>query len=93
MVVYGTTSKLATKIAVGLISHESADPVMIRWYSETDIRNNTEIMEEIFEYISNQDDIRSIVMTDKIIGCPHEEGVDYEIGESCQQCPYWEEAG
>lgn len=90
IVLYGPTNKLATKIAVGIMSHASADPVMMRWYSETDIRKNAKIMEEVFVYISNQDDIRSIVMTDNILGCPHEEGIDYEISKSCPQCPYWE---
>jgi hypothetical protein len=23
------------------------------------------------------------------IGCPHEEGKDYPLGENCPQCPYW----
>src|SRR5712692_4405008 len=26
---------------------------------------------------------------DGIIGCPHEEGIDYPEGKSCPQCPYW----
>ena len=32
---------------------------------------------------------RSTVVTDGIIGCPHEEGSDYPEGASCPQCPYW----
>ena|SRR3990167_237493 len=87
---YGPTNKLATKIAVGLISHQSADPVMMRWYAETDIRKHTQILKEVFDYISKQNDILSIAMTEKIIGCPHEEGIDYEAGKPCPQCPYWE---
>jgi hypothetical protein len=31
----------------------------------------------------------SVVMTDRIIGCPHEEGIDYPDGEVCPQCPFW----
>jgi hypothetical protein len=31
---------------------------------------------------------KSVVMTDRIIGCPHEEGIDYE-GETCPACPFW----
>src|SRR4051812_9319014 len=29
-----------------------------------------------------------VVMTDRIIGCPHEEGIDYE-GTTCPTCPFW----
>jgi len=31
---------------------------------------------------------RSIVMPDRIIGRPHEEGVDYD-GAICPHCPFW----
>jgi hypothetical protein len=27
---------------------------------------------------------------DRIIGCPHEEGIDYPEGTSCPECLYWE---
>jgi hypothetical protein len=33
--------------------------------------------------------VKSVVMTDGIIGCPHEEGIDYPEGTSCPKCPYW----
>jgi hypothetical protein len=32
--------------------------------------------------------VKSVVMTDGIIGCPHEEGVDYQ-GPTCPHCPFW----
>jgi hypothetical protein len=28
-------------------------------------------------------------MTQEIIGCPHEEGIDYPEKEDCPQCPFW----
>jgi len=28
-------------------------------------------------------------MTDGIIGCPHQEGIDYPDGEVCQECTFW----
>ena len=30
-------------------------------------------------------------MTDRIIGCPHEEGIDYADGTVCPMCPYWQD--
>jgi hypothetical protein len=33
--------------------------------------------------------VKSMVMTDGIIGCPHEDGIDYPEGTSCPKCPYW----
>ena len=31
---------------------------------------------------------KSVIMTDRIIGCPHEAGVDYDEGQSCSRCPF-----
>jgi hypothetical protein len=33
--------------------------------------------------------IKDTVSHDRIIGCPHEEGIDYPIGRTCPQCPFW----
>jgi hypothetical protein len=33
------------------------------------------------------EEARSVVMTDRIIGCPHEEGTD--DGSTCPFCPFW----
>ena len=85
---YGPTNKLATKVAVGIIIHENADPIMARWQSETDVRNHPKIMDEILKIIQDNE-VSSVIMLNKIIGCPHEEGIDYPDGESCQECPYW----
>ena len=32
---------------------------------------------------------RTVVAADRIIGCPHEESVDYPEGEWCPECPFW----
>ena len=49
-----------------------------RWLSEgTDIHNDAGVAEEVLAF-TDATGARSIVMTDRIIGCPHEEGIDYE---------------
>lgn len=32
---------------------------------------------------------RTVVVADRIIGCPHEEGIDYPEGQTCPDCPFW----
>jgi hypothetical protein len=32
--------------------------------------------------------VRSVAMVDRIIGYPHEEGIDYQ-GPTCPLCPFW----
>ncbi len=36
-----------------------------------------------------ENEATSVGMTKDIIGCPHEEGIDYPEGESCPTCRYW----
>src|SRR5215212_933003 len=43
--------------------------------------------EEVVAYMDGFG-VRSVAMVDRIIGCPHEEGIDYQ-GPTCPLCPYW----
>jgi hypothetical protein len=54
-----------------------------------DVRGNPEIAREILGFIEENQAL-SVVMTDGIIGCPHQEGIDYE-GEWCPDpaCEFW----
>jgi hypothetical protein len=86
---YGPDDTRATKLTVGVVPAEHADVTDLRrWFSEeTDIRNDAGIAEEVLAFIDAAG-ARSIVMTDRIIGCPHEQGIDYE-GPTCPACPFW----
>jgi hypothetical protein len=88
---YGPNDKLATKVVVSVILTESNDPdVLHRWFSEgdLDVCYDSAIGEQILAFLKPYAP-RSTVVTDGIIGCPHEEGTDYPEGASCPQCPYW----
>ena len=61
---------------------------MKKWFSTNDIRHETEIMNEIKKIFSEYK-VRSVVMAPKILGCPHEEGIDYPEGEYCPECLFW----
>jgi hypothetical protein len=87
---YGPTDEVATKVAVGIVRSEgaSADPLE-RWFSEHhDVRHDAELEAEVARFILSHE-VKSVVMTDGIIVCPHEEVIDYPEGTSCQKCPYW----
>jgi hypothetical protein len=87
---YGADDKVATKVSVGIVAGDDEPPVALeRWFSEKgDVRNDHLIMQQILEFIQNQRP-KSVVMTDRIIGCPHEEGKDYPEGEKCPRCTFW----
>jgi hypothetical protein len=79
------SADLATKIAVAIIPNEGSQPDLLgRWFSETtDIRHDSFIGEK------RRNQVRSVAIEDRILGCPHEEGIDYPEGKSCPQCPSW----
>lgn len=87
---YGPDDRVATKLTVAIVPAEDADATDLRrWLSKdlTDIREDIRVTEEVLAFITEAG-ARSVVMTDRIIGCPHEEGVDYE-GTTCPACPFW----
>ena len=87
---YGPDDEHATKVAVGIIPDEGAETsAMERWLAtEGDVRQDQNIALEITRFIQMHN-AKSVLMTDRIIGCPHEEGIDYPDGGVCAQCPFW----
>ena len=87
---YGPSDARASKVAVAIVMSEGAEPESLqRWFSEvSDVRADPQINEAVLHFLQ-QHGVKSVVMLDRIIGCPHEEGIDYPEGESCPQCPYW----
>ncbi|MGH8628365.1 MAG: hypothetical protein ACREYC_24900 [Gammaproteobacteria bacterium] len=87
---YGPNDQVATKVAVGIIAGEDQEPIaMERWFSEgADLRADHEVNERILLFIRSHG-AKSVVIADRIIGCPHEEGIDYPEGEKCPKCPSW----
>lgn len=87
---YGPDDQRATKAVIGIVSCEGGevDPLE-RWYSgSVDIRDDPATVQEMIAFVRRQG-ARSIVMMDRLLGCPHEEGIDYPLGETCPQCPFW----
>jgi hypothetical protein len=87
---YGPDDRQASKVSVGIILEEGGAVAFLeRWSNEKqDIRLDTETDEEILRFISKHG-AKSVVMPDRILGCPHEEGKDYPEGEKCPKCSYW----
>ena len=87
---YGPDNRRASKVAVGIASVPQSELTeMRRWFAEAgDARKDDKILTEITTFL-REHEVHSVAMTDKIIGCPHEEGIDYPDGEQCPVCPYW----
>jgi hypothetical protein len=87
---YGPDDTRASKVAVGIAASEGAQvEILERWFAEDrDIRKDPIIGRQIQELI-RQHGVKTVVVTEGIIGCPHEEGIDYPNGEVCPACPFW----
>jgi len=86
---YGPNDRQASKVTVGIILEDGGAVALLeRWSKEMqDIRKDPEANEENVQFISNHG-AKSLVMPDRILRCPHEEGKDYPEGEKCPKCSY-----
>ena len=88
---YGPNDRIASKIVVGIITREGASPAAMRTWiaTEGDIRYDETVLAEVLAFLE-QHDVRCLVTTDRILGCPHQEGIDYH-GEHCPDpaCAFW----
>lgn len=88
---YGPDDSFASKVVVGLFPSETDHEAHIlkKWLSSgKDVRQDEEIIHEILEFFKVQA-VHRVSMVSRIIGCPHEEGIDYPLGEGCPHCPFW----
>jgi len=87
---YGPDASRASKVAVGIIPFEGSEATELRrWLSDNgDLRRDSFVTNEILTFIKEHG-VMTVAMSPGIIGCPHEEGVDYPDGEVCLMCPYW----
>ena len=92
LTMYGPTRTRATKYVATIIPAPDAEPVALqRWFvSKGDIRKDKETENEIVAFFQAHQ-ARETVLSDRITGCPHEEGVDYPLGQVCPECPFWAE--
>jgi hypothetical protein len=77
VVYYGPDLSRATKVAVGIVPAEDAEPSEMRdWSVETgDVRKDLSVIGEMLEFIESQGTL-TIIISDGIMGCPHQEGID-----------------
>lgn len=85
---YGPDRSYASKVAVGIVpAADSPVETLERWFDRgLDVRIDREIGAQVQEFL-RRNSVRSVVVSDGIVGCPHEEGVDYPDGQECPQCP------
>ena len=87
---YGPDNQRASKLvaAVIMVPDGEAEP-MKKWFDDArDLRTDGAVMEEVAHFF-RAEGVHSVAMADSIMGCPHEEVIDYPQGEKCPRCPFW----
>ena len=88
---YGPDNTRATKLVVGILRRagQKYPNEMRSWSTDAgDVRNDRAIATDVADWLHSHG-IKATINPDRIIGCPHEEGIDYPIGRACPQCPFW----
>jgi hypothetical protein len=88
---YGPDNTRATKLVVSIFPRPGdRNPLATRiWTTEAaDVRSDPTISPEVAAFVSSYR-VKRTANADRIIGCPHEEGIDYPMGRTCPQCPFW----
>src|SRR5688500_7630825 len=84
---YGPDDKTTTKIAAGVILREGGEVILERFVG-TDVVRDAKVAERIKQFFAKHG-VKSVVVTDGNLGCPHEEGLDFPRGRDCPFCPFW----
>ena len=88
---YGPDDTQASKVVLGIQPDADNDFELHKWFRdspEADLRYDVKLQNTWIEII-RREGVRSLAMMEEIFGCPHEEGIDYPVGEVCPECPFW----
>ena len=88
IVQYGPDDRTVTKVAASAVSRPGRGPDVIRRWVGTDITKDPTFRKELLDFVLGHHP-RSVVLTQGVLGCVHEEGEDYPDGEECPFCPFW----
>jgi hypothetical protein len=84
---YGPDDKTCTKIVAGVFVKEGTDPILERFVG-TGAYGDPKVIEQI-KSLFQRHMVKHVAVADGILGCPHEEGEDFPLGEECPFCPFW----
>jgi len=84
---YGPDDQTCSKIIASVINAPNAKPQFREWW-DLDVCEDPQVAAEIGDFF-RLNGVQDVVMTEGVVGCPHEEGVDYAPGETCPECTFW----
>ncbi len=89
---YGPDDARASRVVVTIVPAKDAEPAHQASFTleAGDAREDPFVGEKVMAFVEKHDAL-SVFVASEILGCPHEEGVDYPAGGACPSCPFWAE--
>ena len=89
---YGPDETRASKAVVTIVPSKGAEPThQTSFTAETgDLREDPFVGDTVMTFVEKHG-VASVFVAEEILGCAHEEGVDYPDGGTCPACPFWAE--
>ena len=89
---YGPDDARASKVVVAIVPAKDVEPTQLASFTTPtgDVRDDLFVGEKVMAFVERHEAL-SVVVVDEILGCEHEEGVDYPEGGTCPACPFWAE--
>ncbi len=86
---YGPYLSRASKVTVSIIHTDGGEREEMRSCNSgtTDVRHDDAIGQNVSGFI-DENGVESIAMSGGIIGCPHQQGIDYDA-DWCPVCGFW----
>ena len=84
---YGPDDQSCSRIIASVVNAPNARPQFRDWLGD-DVCVDPQVAAEIGEFF-RLNGVCDVIMTEGIIGCLHDQGLDYPDGEKCPQCPFW----
>lgn len=84
---YGPDDQSCSRIIASVVNAPNARPQFRDWLGD-DVCVDPQVAAEIGEFF-RLNRVSDVIMTEGVIGCPHDQGLDYPDGEKCPQCPFW----
>ena len=89
---YGPDDARASKVVVTILPAKGAEPTHLVAFSSDapDVREDHLVGERVMAFVEKHEAL-SVFVAEEVLGCAHEEGVDYPVGAACPACPFWAE--
>jgi hypothetical protein len=84
---YGPNNSQTTKVVASVILRPEGEPIMKKWFGAR-VADDPKVRRQINAFFDKHS-VKSVVGPRNNLGCPHEEGIDFPLGEDCPQCPFW----